>query len=112
MAVQQEGSQPLMNVSESKQDMNQVATKLDDDRVIGSIQIISDVHLEFTGVFEKMEEEGRFPRGGSPILALLGDIGYPHKDHYWNFIDKVLDQFQYLILITGNHEYYQNEYSS
>merc|ERR1711933_437619 len=59
-----------------------------------------------------MVQEDRFPKGGAPILALLGDIGYPHKDIYWEFIDKVIDRFKYIIIITGNHEYYQNEYYS
>ena len=77
---------------------------------IPSIQIISDIHLEFGGVYEKMESEDRFPKSCAPILALLGDIGYPQNETYWKFIDKIIDRFECIIIITGNHEYYQNEY--
>eukprot|EP01083_Nonionella_stella_P074804 203027_1 len=77
-----------------------------------TIQIVSDLHLEFGGVLDKMETEDRFPKRGAPILALLGDIGNPHQDTYWQFIDKMCDRFDYIIIIAGNHEYYKAEYHS
>ena len=92
-------------------DSNEI--KQDDTVSVSSIQIVSDLHLEFSGVYQKMEEQDRFPTGNAPILCLLGDIGYPHGDKgdvYWQFVDKMIDRFQYIIIITGNHEYYQNEY--
>eukprot|EP01084_Bolivina_argentea_P211482 359748_1 len=73
-----------------------------------AIQIVSDIHLEFPNVISKMPKL----KVKAPILALLGDIGYPKSDEYQTFIKDCASQFQHVIIITGNHEYYtDNIYS-
>ena len=37
---------------------------------------------------------------------MLGDIGYPTKDNYKEFIKYCSNNFKKVFLITGNHEYY------
>ena len=60
---------------------------------------ISDLHLEFRdGIFDINNE--------ADILILSGDIGNPYEDIYMNFLIKVSNNFDKIILITGNHEYY------
>jgi predicted phosphohydrolase len=45
------------------------------------------------------------------ILVLAGDIGNPlhHNDKYKSFLHLMSDRFKKVFLITGNHEYYQND---
>lgn len=102
-------SESLMN------DSNEIKESSSDNNIKSCIQIVSDLHLEFSGVYDKMESQDRFPKPIAPILCLLGDIGYPHGEKgevYWKFVDKMVDRFKYVIIITGNHEYYQNEFRS
>jgi len=37
---------------------------------------------------------------------LLGDIGRPHKDTYFNLLNRVSSDFEEVFVIAGNHEYY------
>lgn len=67
-----------------------------------SIQIASDIHLEFANVLNKMPKI----KVKAPILALLGDIGYPKSAEYQQFIKDCSSKFKHVILIAGNHEYY------
>ena len=64
-----------------------------------SLQILSDVHLELRN---KPIEVNRF----SPYLALLGDIGHPFSFLYREFVARMSQQFEHVILVAGNHEYY------
>eukprot|EP01084_Bolivina_argentea_P215966 366790_1 len=70
-----------------------------------SIQIASDIHLEFPNVYQRMKRI----RANAPILALLGDIGYPSTNVYQIFIEEMSKIFKYVLIIAGNHEYYSNE---
>jgi hypothetical protein len=65
------------------------------------IQICSDVHLEFDKHADKFTIEAK-----APYLALLGDIGRPHKDTYFNLLNRVSSDFDEVFVIAGNHEYY------
>ncbi len=67
------------------------------------LQIISDIHIEhLTGTnYELPEIEPK-----APILCLLGDIGNPHHENYWEFLTIQNKNFSTVFLITGNHEYY------
>lgn len=67
------------------------------------IQIVSDIHLEHYDDTVKMEDI-LIPKG--ECLALLGDIGYPTHQNYKNFIKSCSKNFEKVIVITGNHEYY------
>jgi len=72
-----------------------------------TFQLISDVHLEFRG-------EDYFPpiEPVAPILLLCGDIGYPKRTNYRNFLYKCADMWPYVLLVAGNHEFYSDEYKS
>jgi DNA repair exonuclease SbcCD nuclease subunit len=70
------------------------------------IQVVSDLHLEFSDVFLKNEE-------GADVLILSGDIfvaeklirpeaGKPYRD----FLSRVSFQFPHVIYVAGNHEFY------
>lgn len=66
------------------------------------MQIISDLHLEhgYTGVLSDLI----VPE--SPVLALLGDIGWPTEDSYQALLEYCSENFDLVIVLTGNHEYY------
>lgn len=66
------------------------------------IQYISDIHLEF---LSKLLKPARF-HAAADILCLAGDIGYPRKPIYRQFIREMSTQFKKVFLIAGNHEYY------
>ena len=72
-----------------------------------SIQILSDIHLEFPQARENIPKIPVL----SPILALLGDIGNPMKKKYRDFLYEMADVYQHVIVVAGNHEYYCNTYS-
>jgi predicted phosphodiesterase len=63
------------------------------------IQYISDIHLEF---YKKVPE---IPVCAD-ILVLAGDVGYPTMPIFWEFLQKISEQFKHIILVAGNHEYY------
>jgi len=65
---------------------------------------ISDLHLEFRDEYFDINNE-------ADILILSGDIGNPYEDIYMNFLIKVSNNFDKIILITGNHEYYSHNKS-
>jgi hypothetical protein len=73
-----------------------------------NIQIVSDVHIEFWGKRYKYN----FIKPSAPILALLGDICCCSTDAdfelYKGFINELLPQYEHIILVPGNHEYYFN----
>src|SRR3990167_1304702 len=73
----------------------------------GTIKIISDIHLEFTGALDSLPEI--VPN--TKVLALLGDIGNPLKPAYKQFLYSMCDKFSHVIVVAGNHEYYANEYN-
>ena len=85
--------------------------KEDDNDTSISIQIISDIHLEFDGkhgTYKKMPKlENKDDKAS--ILALLGDIGYPSMEIYEKFIQDIREKYKYILIITGNHEYYDEK---
>eukprot|EP00462_Mataza_sp_D1_P001513 CAMPEP_0175095284 /NCGR_PEP_ID=MMETSP0086_2-20121207/4064_1 /TAXON_ID=136419 /ORGANISM="Unknown Unknown, Strain D1" /LENGTH=324 /DNA_ID=CAMNT_0016368503 /DNA_START=56 /DNA_END=1027 /DNA_ORIENTATION=- len=88
------------------------------------IQIASDLHLEMFGswkaVTRKIKGHKNFQRSAgpplitpsAPILALLGDIGCPATDmeSYKNFLNEMADRFEHVIVLAGNHEFYQTHW--
>ena len=75
------------------------------------IYCISDLHLEKYEFYQELIDKITFPE--ADILILAGDIGYPignDKNNYVNFLKYVKSKYQYVILICGNHEYYQCEF--
>lgn len=67
------------------------------------LQYISDIHLEYRN------DNVRIPQYGKH-LALLGDIGNPYKDNYFNFLKYVSQKWETVLLLSGNHEYWNEKY--
>lgn len=71
--------------------------------------IISDIHLEFypgksgNELFKKILGDRDY---SSYILLICGDLGYPSKANYWEFLKECNNRFEKTFFITGNHEYY------
>ena len=71
------------------------------------IQYASDLHLEFAENWRYLKEHPLEKAGD--ILVLAGDIGYFGDDNYslhpfWN---QVADQYEQVIVVPGNHEFYK-----
>ena len=66
-------------------------------------QIFSDTHLEF---YKNIESFPEFPVTAE-YLILAGDIGYPEQQIYKDFLKMVSERYKKVIVIAGNHEYYQ-----
>lgn len=64
------------------------------------IQFASDLHLE--------HRPGRPPElpVAAPVLVLAGDVGYPHRPHYAEFLRQVGVGRERVFVVAGNHEYY------
>ncbi len=63
------------------------------------LQILSDVHLEFRDDMPAVEKH-------ADHLALLGDVGDPFTEAYAAFIGERAAQFESVLVIAGNHEFY------
>ena len=71
------------------------------------IQYASDLHLEFAENWRYLREHPLEKAGD--ILVLAGDIGYIGDENYslhpfWN---QVADQYEQVLVIPGNHEFYK-----
>ena len=82
------------------------------------IQIASDLHLEFYSHMTMSEEEEAelfnqivVKNPNAKVLALLGDITILTTDkcreQYRRFIEWALPQWENIVILTGNHEYYR-----
>lgn len=71
------------------------------------IQYLSDIHLEFINHPIKIDKLVEKIIPIAPICVLAGDIGYPFHEYYSNFLEKLSKKFNHILLIHGNHEYYQ-----
>ena len=71
------------------------------------IQYASDLHLEFTDNSRYLKEHPLVVNG--EILLLAGDIGYLDDDNYIKhpFWSWAADNYRQVIVIPGNHEFYQ-----
>ena len=67
-----------------------------------SIQVVSDVHLEMFSSYDEVPPL----KPGAPVVALLGDIGYPESDMYRRYVADAAKAFSRVLILTGNHEYY------
>lgn len=65
------------------------------------IALISDVHLEYNTLMDLHIPE-------ADILVCAGDIGSPFTRNYVFFLEKMVQKYKYVILVPGNHEYYQH----
>lgn len=84
------------------------------------VRLLSDLHLELLGpskvkrlsfndlFYPRPSEEPKEPKG-SEILVLAGDIGDPFKESYALFLTEASTRFKYVIVVAGNHEYYNGQ---
>jgi predicted phosphohydrolase len=66
------------------------------------LQYISDLHLEYLKEIPKIKP-------AADELALLGDIGNPFKQNYYEMLTYASYNWNKVYLITGNHEYWQDD---
>jgi len=71
------------------------------------IQYASDLHLEFADNWRYLREHPLQVSGD--ILLLAGDIGYLGDQNYQNhpFWDWVSENYNQILVVLGNHEFYQ-----
>lgn len=71
------------------------------------IQYASDLHLEFAENWRYLREHPLEKAGD--ILVLAGDIGYIEDENYslHPFWSQVADQYEQVIVVPGNHEFYK-----
>ena len=69
------------------------------------LQFISDIHLEF---YKTKINIKKFLTPCAPNLAILGDLGYPHSEHFADFLQQASINYQKVFFVAGNHEYYAN----
>lgn len=72
---------------------------------VTDFQFISDIHLEFYPP-DSPHKWPVIPRL-SPILILAGDVGRVNQSHYRMFLQGLCKGFEHVLLVPGNHEYYQ-----
>lgn len=72
------------------------------------LRILSDIHLEFTKNGIKWINQLIPTTVTNNILILAGDIGNPTSKLYKQFIATIAPLYYKVILISGNHEMYQN----
>lgn len=72
-----------------------------------TLQIISDVHLEF--LKEEPININKFLSIKGDYLCILGDLGNPCYENYKEFISQASNLYKKVFVITGNHEYYSTE---
>ncbi len=70
-----------------------------------SLQYLSDIHLEFYNDEVTHLVDQIVPV--APVCVLAGDIGYPFEATYRQFLEGLSQKFEHIVLIHGNHEYYQ-----
>lgn len=66
-----------------------------------SIALISDVHLEYNVDLD-------FGLPEADVLVCAGDLGSPFTKMYVHFLTEMVNNYEYVIVIPGNHEYYQH----
>lgn len=69
------------------------------------VQYASDLHLEF-GWFKSGGSISHVLRPVAPVLVLAGDIGNPQKAQYTDFLRTCATQWEHIIVVAGNHEFY------
>jgi len=65
-----------------------------------SIALISDVHLEYNADLDLGLPD-------ADVLVCAGDLGSPFTKIYVQFLTEMVNNYEYVIVIPGNHEYYQ-----
>jgi len=73
----------------------------------GDIQYMSDVHLDY-----RCWREMNAPRvkAVAPYLIIAGDIGRVNNGIYGEFLKNVCQDFDQVLLVPGNHDYYDADF--
>jgi predicted phosphodiesterase len=71
------------------------------------VQYFSDVHLEFASNDSKIRRMLEKIEKNADICIVAGDLGYPFLPTYKQFLEGLSIIFEHVIIIHGNHEYYQ-----
>lgn len=74
----------------------------EDNTPLATFHIASDLHLEFGKPFEMPKPEGP----GLHVALLAGDLGHPTKPQYKELLTTTKANFDHVIVVAGNHEYY------
>jgi predicted MPP superfamily phosphohydrolase len=85
--------------------MSEIKSSLLENIQKNSIQIVSDIHLEFY--------KDNFPiiNRHAPYLVIAGDLAPIQNKCYKDFIEIQSKKFEKVFLICGNHEFYSRKYS-
>lgn len=70
-----------------------------------NIQVVSDLHLEAYRSYDLFEIEPT-----APYLALLGDIGNTRDSGLYDFLRSMLEKFEVVFFVAGNHEPYHSDW--
>lgn len=73
-----------------------------------AFRLISDLHLEYPKQVNFVHNALDSFNTKVPILCLAGDIGNPRTNVYHEFIKIQSKYYDRVMLISGNHEYYNN----
>lgn len=75
-----------------------------------SFQLASDLHIEH---YDDPSEvtSATFLEPSSPILVIAGDCGCASDKVFATFLKDVASKFQHVLLVAGNHEFYQHHAS-
>jgi predicted phosphodiesterase len=76
-----------------------------------NIHLVSDIHLELyvnktvdLDYLDNLKDK-------VDILILAGDVGNPYKKEYEDLIIRCSKLFKHVIIVSGNHEYYDKRYN-
>jgi len=72
---------------------------------------MSDIHLEYSKNGPKYINKLKPDCKKDEILVLAGDIGNPTTNLYKLFIQTMSKFYEHIVIVSGNHEYYQNKYN-
>tara|TARA_R100001163_G_C5066416_1_gene204820 strand:+ start:2691 stop:3935 length:1245 start_codon:yes stop_codon:yes gene_type:complete len=76
----------------------------------GQVQVLSDLHLDYKK-WKGREVAPEIAVGeNAKFLVLAGDIGNPISKIYNDFLKNVCKIFEHVVLVPGNHEFYEQEY--
>lgn len=72
------------------------------------IRLISDIHLELSKSPDKLLKKfiPVLPNAAE-VLIIAGDLGNPFKIMYKIFLQQISKYYKLVLLVAGNHEYYQ-----
>ncbi len=68
------------------------------------IRLLSDLHMEFTPLMLNFTKH-------ADVCILAGDIGNPYEQNYDELLLKLSLTHEKVFVITGNHEYYNNDFT-